>query len=255
VLILAADTSGNAGSLALADSGEEGTLRVVVERCWDLAGGGRTARRLGAPNHSDRIVPEIEEMLKSSGVAYADLGGLACAIGPGSFTGLRVALAALKGVAVARGLPLAGVSTLAALAANVSFSSRRVVTLMDARKAEVYAAVFETESGVVRRCHPDSVVDPRPFLESLAAEGSPLLFLGDARPAYGELVESILGPFATWLDGSAAMPHAGNVARIAAPILRGPRTSETEPSHVVPTYLRRPEVEWKQGPQPRPKLP
>ena len=243
MLILAADTSSNAGSLALAEAPEDGPFRVVVERSWDLAGGSK--RRTGAPNHSDRIVPEIQEMLASSGIAYTELRGLACAIGPGSFTGLRVALSALKGIALAHDLPLAGVSTLEALAANVPFASRRVVTLMDARKSEVYAAVFETESGVVTRIREDAVLAPEPFLQSLAAEGNPLLFVGDARGTYGARVESILGPFATWLDGSVALPRAGNVARLALPSLRAGRTPANDPASVVPAYIRRPEAEWK----------
>ena len=246
MLILAADTSSNAGSIALADAPAEGPLRVIVERSWDLAGRGKV-KRPGAPNHSDRIVPEIDEVLRSSGVAWSQLGGLACAIGPGSFTGLRVALSALKGIALALDLPLAGVSTLEALAANVPYSSRRVVTMMDARKSEVYAAVFETESGVIRRCREDAVLAPEAFLESLKSEGTPLLFLGDSRGAYGALVESILGPFATWLDGSVALPHAGNVARLAAAALRSP-SEATHPAAVSPAYIRRPEAEWKRLP-------
>ena len=247
MLILAADTSSNAGSIALAEADEGAAFRVVVERAWDLRGGAHASRRAGAPNHSDRIVPEIEEMLASAGVTYAELGGLACAVGPGSFTGLRVALSALKGIALARSLPLAGVSTLEALAWNVPFSARQIVTVMDARKHEVYAAVFESESGAVRRLREDAVIAPEPFFESLKDEGTPLVFLGDARGAFGPMVESMLGPFATWLDGSAALPRAGNVARLGWAALRGGRTPATDPAGIVPTYLRRPEAEWKRA--------
>lgn len=251
MLILAADTSSNAGSLALAEAADEAPLRVVVERSWSLAGGAHAGRRVGAPNHSDRIVPEIEETLRAAGVAWEQVEGLACAVGPGSFTGLRVALSALKGIALARSLPLAGVSTLEALAWNVPFCARRIVTMMDARKNEVYAGVFESESGAVRRVREDVVTAPEPFLESLEADGTPLVFLGDARPAYGALVESTLGPFASWLDGSAALPRAGNVARLAWPLLRAGRTPQTDPASVTPIYLRAPEAEWKRlTPQP-----
>lgn len=245
MLILAADTSSNAGSIALAEADDGAPFRVVVERAWDLRGGHHATRRIGAPNHSDRIVPEIEEMLAAAGVGYADLGGLSCATGPGSFTGLRVALSALKGIALARNLPLAGVSTLEALAWNVPFSARRIVTMMDARKHEIYAAVFESESGVVRRLRDDAVLAPEPFFESLKDEGTPLVFLGDARASYGALVDSMLGPFASWLDGSNALPRAGNVARLGWGALRAGRTPATDPAGIVPTYLRRPEAEWK----------
>lgn len=244
MLILAADTSTNAGSLALVDATAE-SLRVLVERSWDLAGGAQGNRRPKAPNHSDRIVPEIEEMLVDSGISYADLGGVACAAGPGSFTGLRVALSALKGIAFARDLPLAGVSTLEALAWNAPFSARRVVAMLDARKSEVYAAVFDATSGMPVRVREDAVLPPGPFLESLRDDGEPVVFVGDGAPAYRALVTGILGDRAAILDGSANLPRAGNVARIAAPMLAAGRTAATEPAALAPRYLRRPEAEWK----------
>lgn len=240
MLVLAADTSTNAGSLALVFAPENAPLRVLVERSWDLTGTG--LRRPGAPNHSDRIVPEIEEMLRATGVAYEDLGGLACATGPGSFTGLRVALSAIKGIALARNLPLAGVSTLEALAWNLPHANRRLVPMLDARKFEVYAGVFESADGVVTRVAPDAVTPPEPFLATLGAHD--VVFLGDGAHAYRELVTKLC-PRAVIADGSHALPRAGNVARLAMPALRRGRTPETEAAAIVPTYLRRPEAEFK----------
>lgn len=251
MLVLAADTSTNAGSLALAIGLDGGGMRVLVERSWDLAGAGK--RRPGAPNHSDRIVPEIDEMLRASGVGYEDLAGLACATGPGSFTGLRVALSAMKGIALARNLPLAGVSTLEALAWNLPHANRRLVPMLDARKFEVYAGVFESAAGSVTRVRPDAVTPPEPFLESLLAEPGDVVFLGDGAVAYTEAVHRILGARCLVADGSHALPHAGNVARLGLPALRRGRTPETEAAAIVPTYLRRPEAEFKRlAQQPNP---
>lgn len=265
MLVLAADTSTNAGSLALvmaSATDAAAPIRVLVERSWDLAGSG--VRRPGAPNHSDRIVPEIEEMLRASGVEYGDLAGLACATGPGSFTGLRVALSALKGIALARNLPLAGVSTLEALAWNLPFANRRLVPMLDARKSEVYAGVFESAAGTVTRLRPDEVTPPDPFLASLAAadagadadaaaDAAPVVLLGDGAAVYAELVAKHLAGRVAFADGSSSLPRAGNVARLALPALRRGRTPETEPAAIVPTYLRRPEAEFKRlGEQPKP---
>lgn len=237
MLILAADTSTNAGSLAIAESGEP--FRVLVERSWDLAVIG--ARSPSSPNHSARIVPEIEEILKAAGVAWADIGGLACATGPGSFTGLRVALSALKGIALARGLPLAGVSTLEAMAAGVPFSSHAIVPILDARKSEIYGAAFDGPSRLVE----ETVSPPEPFLARVAALARPVVVTGDGARVYAELVRKLL-PDARTLDGSAALPRAGNVAKLAAPaLLRG--GAEVEAAAIVPTYLRRPEAEWKRA--------
>lgn len=253
MLVLAADTSTNAGSLALAE-GDASGLRVLVERSWDLAGAGK--RRPGAPNHSDRIVPEIDEMLRATGAAYEDLGGLACATGPGSFTGLRVALSAIKGIALARNLPLAGVSTLEALAWNLPYANRWLVPMLDARKFEVYAGVFESADGTVTRVQPDVVTPPEAFLTALAATGRDVVFLGDGAVAYRELVQRLLGTRARVADGSHSLPHAGNVARLAMPALLRGHTPETEAAAIVPTYLRRPEAEFKRlGQQPDPVKP
>lgn len=245
MLILAADTSTNAGSLALAEDRESG-FRVLVERSWDLAGGANGKRRAGAPNHSDRIVPEIEEMLRASGIAYEDLGGVACAIGPGSFTGLRVALSALKGIALARDLPLVGVSTLEALAWNAPLSARVIVPMLDAKKAEVYGAAFEfLPDGALARLLPDGVSAPEAFLAAIAALERPVALVGDGAAPYVARVREVLGASAAVLDGSANLPHAGNVARIAVPALRAGRSPATDAAAIVPAYIRRPEAEWK----------
>lgn len=245
MLILAADTSTNAGSLALAES-TDAAFRVLVERSWDLAGGANGKRRAGAPNHSDRIVPEIEEMLHASGVAHGDLGGLACAIGPGSFTGLRVALSALKGIALARDLPLAGVSTLEALAWNAPHSARIVVPMLDAKKSEVYGAAFAFDaSGALGRLLPDSVSAPETFLATVAALARPAVLVGDGAAPYAARIAEFLGDRAAVLDGSANLPHAGNVARLAVAALRAGRSPATDAAAIVPAYIRRPEAEWK----------
>ena len=92
-----------------------------------------------------------------------------------------------------------------------------------------------------------------PFLESLASEPGKLVFLGDGAIAYREPLQRILGARASVADGSHSLPHAGNVARLALPALRRGRTPETEAAAIVPTYLRRPEAEFKRlGQQPDP---
>lgn len=236
MLILAADTSTNAGSLAIAESGEP--FRVLIERSWDLA------LLKTAPNHSARIVPEIEEIVRAAGITWKDVGGLACATGPGSFTGLRVALSALKGIALARDLPLAGVSTLEAMAAGLPFASRLFVPLLDARKSEIYGAAYDLSDGAPRRVIEETVIAPDVFLKRVADLGRPVLLAGEGVRAYADLVRNVL-PGAVVVDGSAALPRAGNVAKLAAPLLARGRVPETEAAGVVPAYLRRPEAEWK----------
>jgi tRNA threonylcarbamoyladenosine biosynthesis protein TsaB len=129
--ILALDTSSRFGSLALAGN--------------DLG-----AEALYGPElrHAETLLPELEKLLASARVELRAIELLAIGLGPGSFTGLRVGLATVKGLALATGLPVVGVSSLAAVAHDAG--SARVVVVNDGQRGEVFAAAFERAQGVVR---------------------------------------------------------------------------------------------------------
>src|SRR6266545_3079457 len=95
-----------------------------------------------AITHSERLLSAVDRLLADCGLAPADLEGLAVSVGPGSFTGLRVGLATVKGLAMALGLPVAPVPTLDALAARLPFADRPVCPILDARKGEVYLSLY-----------------------------------------------------------------------------------------------------------------
>src|SRR5574340_111067 len=87
--------------------------------------------------HSERLMANVDRLLKDTGIALADVEGLAVSIGPGSFTGLRIGIATIKGIVLATGKPVAAVPTLAALAWNVPHAAHAVCPLLDAKKKEV----------------------------------------------------------------------------------------------------------------------
>src|SRR5688500_13646290 len=140
--ILALDTTTRAGSCALARDG-----RVVRELASDAA----------APPAS-RLPGDLVTLLEREGVALAEIDVYAVATGPGSFTGLRVGIATMQGLALAAGKPLVGVSALDALAAVAGFA--RVATWMDAWRGEVYAALYDEghEAAAPAVLHPDTVL-------------------------------------------------------------------------------------------------
>ena len=247
MLLLALDTATLCGSVAVVrgEAGPDAPAVTVLGRAEAIV-----------TTHSDMLLGLVAEALRQASLAPGALEAIACGAGPGSFTGLRVALSAIKGIALARNLPLAGVSTLEALAWNLPFANRWLVPMLDARKFEVYAGVFESAGGTVTRVQPDVVTPPEAFLTALAATGRDVVFLGDGATAYRELVERLLGARARVADGSHSLPHAGNVARLAMPALLRGHTPETEAAAIVPTYLRRPEAEFKRlGQQPDPVKP
>ena len=156
------------------------TASVGVVANGDVLG----ERSVGASlSHGLSLLPLIQGVLHDAGLQVAQLDGVAVSIGPGSFTGLRIGLSTAKGIAFAHGLPVVGVRTLLALAAVANLDEGRVCPMLDARKGEVYAALFQVESGVPRCLIPESVLRADAWLSRV---DGPCTFLGDGVGALGE---------------------------------------------------------------------
>ena len=140
--ILALETSAKAVSAAVSENG-----RILAAGYQDT---GLT--------HSRTLMPIVEHILKNTDMKLADMDAIAVAVGPGSFTGIRIGVAAAKGLAFSVDKPAVGVSTLAAMARNVAFADGLVVCAMDARRNQVYNANFAAESGVLTRLTPDRAI-------------------------------------------------------------------------------------------------
>src|SRR5215470_19138995 len=132
---MAVETSTLAGGVALLD-GE----RLVGEYLLDVRA-----------THSERLMPTIDRVLADAGWKPGELDGLAVAVGPGSFTGLRIGLSAVKGLALALAIPIAAVPTLDAMAAALPFADLPVCPVIDARKGEVYASLYRWDGTGMRR--------------------------------------------------------------------------------------------------------
>ena len=134
-MILGIDTALGACSAAIVESGAGGTR--VLARAFELR----------ARGHAEALAPMIAAVMADAGVSFARLDRLAVTVGPGSFTGLRVGIATARGLALAAGLPVVGVTTLQAVAANVpadeaAVRDGRIAAVLDARRDEVYIEVF-----------------------------------------------------------------------------------------------------------------
>ena len=149
--ILGLESSAKSASVALTENG------AVLARSFQNTG----------LTHSRTLLPMAEAMLQNCGLTMADMGAVAVAAGPGSFTGLRIGVSAAKGLAWAAELPCAGVSTLEAMAQNLAHLENTVIVCaMDARRNQVYNALFEIRSG-----QPVRLTEDRPIaLEELIAE-------------------------------------------------------------------------------------
>ena len=172
--ILALETSAKAVSAAVTEDG-----KVLASGYQDT---GLT--------HSRTLMPIVEHILKNTDLTVQDCDVIAVAAGPGSFTGIRIGVSAAKGLAFAAEKPAVGVSTLAAMARNVAWLDGLVICAMDARRQQVYNALFQAENGTLTRLTPDRAIS----LEDLAAEVKgderPKIIVGDgARLCYNALSE------------------------------------------------------------------
>jgi len=163
LLILAFETSAKAGSVALL---EDHTLLAESYQNTGLT-------------HSQTVMSMAQALLESCGYSARDLGAVAVAAGPGSFTGVRIGVAAAKGLAWGGQIPCYGVSTLEAMARNLGVYDGLVVAAMDARRSQVYNAVFRAEKGVLTRITEDRAISLEDLGKELQTENSPIFLVGD----------------------------------------------------------------------------
>jgi len=233
--ILAFDTATPVGSAALVD--EE---RTIVGRYFDIG-----------LQHSQRLFIEIEQTLDIAGVAIQEVEAIAISIGPGSFTGLRIGLSAAKGFCLAADRPLIVVPTLTALAARLPFARQPVCAMLDARKGEVYTALFDNSTGWPRALDKLRAVTPELLIEGRA--GEPTIYTGDGALAYRALIVAS-GQQALMAPPHCARPEAGTIGHLALSMLRADPTCAlqgAEMAAVEPLYLREPDAKIGAKPFPR----
>ena len=137
--------------------------------------------------HSRTLMPLLDGMLSAAGLKAEDMDLLAVANGPGSFTGLRIGVSALKGLAWALEKPCCGVSTLAAMARNLAHMEGLIVCAMDARRDQVYNALFQAHDGILTRQCPDRAISLAELSEELKNRPEPKFIVGDgAKLCYTE---------------------------------------------------------------------
>jgi tRNA threonylcarbamoyladenosine biosynthesis protein TsaB len=165
MLILAIDTSGQSGGITLAEA-DKGSFRVVESAA--IAGG----------TFSAQLIPTLAALLKKHGYSVKDLGGFAAASGPGSFTGLRVGLSAIKGLAETLHKPIATVSVLEALA-SLADRDGTIASAIDAGRKEIFLGLYKKSDGTLVK-EREELLTQQDFLATLATERSAVIITSDA---------------------------------------------------------------------------
>ena len=219
MLILAFETSAKAGSVALMD--EKKLL-------------GESYQNTGL-THSQTLLAMAEDLLKSCGKAAQDVTAVAVAAGPGSFTGVRIGVAAAKGFAWAKELPCCGVSTLEAMALNFGAWDGYVCPVMDARRSQVYNALFAVNRGNMERLCQDRAISLEDLAEELKNLEKPIFLVGDGSIlCYNTLSEKVPGLVCP--EEHRMHQRAAGVALAAKAMLE--RGESCDGATLQPNYLR-----------------
>lgn len=222
--LLAVDTSGPVAGVAVLRDGAIAYEAAAVNRL----------------THSANLMPMIEEALSRAGVEIADIDLYAAVTGPGSFTGVRIGVSAVKGMAHGAGKPCVGVDALEALAASLCLSDALLCPLQDARAGQVYAAAF-LPGLPPRRVLPNMAEKLDVFLEKAlaVADGRPLCFMGDGVAPYQQAIRDRLGERAVFTPAHLRYLRPASVAMLAA--LHA--DDAVDYLTLMPVYLRAPQAE------------
>ncbi len=187
-----------------------------------------------ALNHSVTVMPMIDELLRKVNMDISEIDLFACSEGPGSFTGLRIGIGTVKGLAYGLEKKVVGVSTLLALAHNISYTDFVIAPIMDARRNQVYNALYKYEGGSLTEITPPRALS----IEELCGEISEkTIFVGDGVLAYKDKIKEILGDKALFASPQNMLQRAGSVACAAQGL------TPVDAEELTAVYLRKPQAE------------
>jgi len=192
--------------------------------------------------HSERLMGEIDRALQGASMEISDIDVFGISIGPGSFTGLRVGLSTIKGLVYATGKKLVTASTLEGMAWSLPFSAYQVCPMLDARRKEVYAAVFRWRGDGFERVMAEGAFSVNRLLSMVEC---PTIFLGEGALLYKDAIVQTLEDRALFGPPPQMVPSPANVALIC--MRKAERGDYTDAAGAAPAYHRRSEAELKLG--------
>lgn len=219
--ILAVDTSSNVASVAIVED-----EKLICECILN-----------NKLTHSQTLMPMIDEVFKKSEIKPDDIDLFAVSYGPGSFTGLRIGVTTVKGLAHATKKPVCGINTLEALAYNLPFCPYIISPIMDARREQVYNSFYRWENGVLKEIVSPRAISLDECMKELLEYNENVVFLGDGVPVFRNKITEFLGDKASFAPQLACTQRASCVAEAA-------KNKETiNYDKLAPVYLRKSQAE------------
>ena len=182
--------------------------------------------------HSSRLIPAIDQILSWADLTVHELDACAVGVGPGSFTGVRIGVGAVKALCYAIRKPIVGVSTLAAIADNLRYTNALICPIIDARRNEIYGAIFHGGERLERKSE-DICVPIEAFLDRVS---EPAVFVGDGLRRYSSAIRSRFGKNVSFAAATFNVPRGSNIARLGYErILNG---ESDDYFSLTPNYVR-----------------
>jgi tRNA threonylcarbamoyladenosine biosynthesis protein TsaB len=200
--------------------------------------------------HSRRLLTTIQQLMTETGIDWPRIDAIAVSAGPGSFTGLRIGLTTAKGLAMATGKPLIAVTSTRILACQLGWSGLLLCPLIDARKQEVYTALYRgDQQGITRRISAIVAITPRALCEQITED---VIFVGDGSRLYQDVLQERLGGRAHFASPEIFFLRAAALG--AAALIKWQQGEFIDPASATPEYIRLSEAEINLGQAVRPQV-
>ena len=189
--------------------------------------------------HAEFVIPALRFCLEEAGIDMGHVAGVAVGLGPGLFTGMRVGVATARGLARAAQLPVCGFASLDILAFAARLTRRTIGAVIDARRGEVYHALYRPLPGGVQRISEYRVSEPGALAAELTASDHDILLVGDGAHAHRRIFDD--RGIAEYGDSMHRYPSASTLLELAVPVFQ--REEFCRPNDLAPIYLRRPDAQ------------
>lgn len=186
--------------------------------------------------HSETLMPMIDKVLTASETDIRDVELLAIAAGPGSFTGLRIGAATVKGLGMSLNVPVAAIPTCEGLAMNLSGTDRLVCPLMDARRNQVYTGLYRVSGDMPEAVIEQTACDISEIVDKVNEAGEKVIFLGDGTAIFKEYIESNIRVEFSFANANASLQRGASIASLGLLYQKAGKTVSVD--EFTPVYLR-----------------